>query len=257
MNEALLSYALSAAGYAGALSLGKKVFARFAFLALAAGCAMNILMIRDRWVSLGHAPLVSLYDIMLVLASGITLLSAVIEYRRKIAAAGLFAGVTALLLLGYASTLDAGIRPLVPALRSNILVFHVGAYLIGYAACALAFAASAAYLLACRNPDLGFRAAVFARLARGCILFAFPFLTAGISLGMVWANSAWGRYWGWDPKESWSLITWLIYGYCVHMLLLREGGGRRTAWLSIAGFSAILFTLLGVNTFLSGLHSYR
>ena len=87
------------------------------------------------------------------------------------------------------------------------------------------------------------------------IMFGFLFLSAGIITGAVWANSAWGRYWGWDPKETWSLITWFIYATLLHAKLMRGWHGRRIAFLSILGFFAVLFTYFGVNL-LPGLHSY-
>jgi len=86
-------------------------------------------------------------------------------------------------------------------------------------------------------------------------MFGFLFLTIGIITGAVWANSAWGRYWGWDPKETWSLITWFIYASLLHARMMRGWRGRRIAYLSIVGFVAVLFTYFGVN-YLPGLHSY-
>jgi cytochrome c-type biogenesis protein CcsB len=87
------------------------------------------------------------------------------------------------------------------------------------------------------------------------VMFGFLFLSAGIITGAVWAHSAWGRYWGWDPKETWSLITWFIYATLLHAKLMRGWHGRRIAFLSILGFFAVLFTYFGVNL-LPGLHSY-
>ena len=87
-------------------------------------------------------------------------------------------------------------------------------------------------------------------------LFGFLFLSVGIITGAVWANSAWGRYWGWDPKETWSLITWFIYAALLHARLLKGWHGRRIAWLAVLGFMAVLFTYFGVSFLLTGLHSY-
>jgi cytochrome c-type biogenesis protein CcsB len=86
-------------------------------------------------------------------------------------------------------------------------------------------------------------------------MFGFLFLSAGIITGAVWANSAWGRYWGWDPKETWSLITWFVYATLLHARLTRGWHGKRIAFLSMVGFAAVLFTYFGVNL-LPGLHSY-
>jgi cytochrome c-type biogenesis protein CcsB len=87
------------------------------------------------------------------------------------------------------------------------------------------------------------------------VMFGFLFLSVGIITGAVWAHSAWGRYWGWDPKETWSLITWFVYATLLHARMMRGWRGKRTAILSIGGFAAVLFTYFGVNL-LPGLHSY-
>ena len=92
-------------------------------------------------------------------------------------------------------------------------------------------------------------------LTHQTVMFGFIFLSVGIITGAVWANSAWGRYWGWDPKETWSLITWFIYATLLHARLMRGWQGRRIAYLSVLGFMAVLFTYFGVNL-LPGLHSY-
>ena len=89
------------------------------------------------------------------------------------------------------------------------------------------------------------------------ILFGFLWLSAGIITGAVWANSAWGTYWSWDPKETWSLITWFVYAALLHGRLTTGWQGRRAAIFAIAGFVVLLFTFLGVNLLLPGLHSYN
>jgi cytochrome c-type biogenesis protein CcsB len=96
---------------------------------------------------------------------------------------------------------------------------------------------------------------VLDELTHQLIMFGFLFLSVGIITGAVWANSAWGRYWGWDPKETWSLITWFVYAVLLHARLLRGWRGKRIAVLSIVGFAAVIFTYFGVNL-LPGLHSY-
>lgn len=88
------------------------------------------------------------------------------------------------------------------------------------------------------------------------IMFGFPFLSAGIITGSIWANEAWGRYWYWDPKETWSLITWLIYFVYIHLRFMRGWRGAKLSWFSILGFFAMLFTFFGVSYILPGLHSY-
>ena len=102
-----------------------------------------------------------------------------------------------------------------------------------------------------RFPDLR----VLDELGYQLILLGFLFLSVGIITGAVWANSAWGRYWGWDPKETWSLITWFVYATLLHARLMRGWHGKRIAFLSMIGFAAVLFTYFGVNL-LPGRHSY-
>lgn len=94
------------------------------------------------------------------------------------------------------------------------------------------------------------------KLIHGSITFGFPFLTMGILSGAVWANEAWGNYWSWDPKETWSLITWLIYAIYLHIRYKGGWQGTQMSWLSVIGFLSVLFTYFGVNYLLSGLHSY-
>ncbi len=93
-------------------------------------------------------------------------------------------------------------------------------------------------------------------LTHKTIVFGFMWLSAGIITGAVWANEAWGTYWSWDPKETWSIITWFLYALTLHARFTRGWRGRRIAWLAILGFLAVFFTYFGVNFFLSGLHSY-
>jgi len=177
---------------------------------------------------------------------------------RTIAACLLFGAATALLAaltLAYASTYhDHAIKPLMPALRSNWLTFHVLTVFLGYGGFGVAFASSAGYLItANRRTEL---ADAFDTATAKTISFGFLFLTIGIIAGAVWANSAWGTYWSWDPKETWSLITWFIYAVFLHCRFMRGWKGKRAAWISVLGFASVIFTYLGVNYLLSGLHSY-
>ena len=147
-------------------------------------------------------------------------------------------------------------------LKSNWLIAHVITCFVGYAAFAIGFGVSILYLLKQRKSSgeggwIGFLPDVNAldALSYQLVILGFMFLTIGIITGSVWANSAWGRYWGWDPKETWSLITWIIYAALLHTRNMRGWRGTRIAWLSIIGFGAVMFTYFGVN-YLPGLHSY-
>lgn len=234
------------------------------------GICGNTLGIILRWMEsyqlgIGHAPLSNLYESLVFFSLTIIILYQVIEWKYKTPIIGAFATPLAFLSMAYASlspNISDTIQPLLPALKSNWLIAHVVACFIGYAAFAIAFAISIMYLLKIKDtedrstllarfPDL----TVLDELTHQMIMFGFLFLSIGIITGAVWANSAWGRYWGWDPKETWSLITWFLYATILHARMMRGWYGRRIALLSIIGFAAVLFTYFGVN-YLPGLHSY-
>ena len=223
-----------------------------------------------RWVEsyslgVGHAPLSNLYESLVFFAWSIATLYLFVERKVKNRVVGAFTMPLAFLTLAYASLspgISSRIQPLLPALKSNWLIAHVIACFIGYAAFAIAFGISIMYLLRQRESssqskliDRFPKANVLDDLTHQMVMFGFLFLSAGIITGAVWANSAWGRYWGWDPKETWSLITWFVYATLLHAKMMRGWHGRRIAYLSIIGFGAVLFTYFGVNL-LPGLHSY-
>jgi cytochrome c-type biogenesis protein CcsB len=234
------------------------------------GLAGNIVGIVMRWVEsyqlgFGHAPLSNLYESLVFFAGTIVLIYLVIERKYRNGVIGAFVAPLALLSMSYASlspNISDRIQPLIPALKSNWLIAHVIACFIGYGAFAVAFGVSLMYLMKQKSADdTGSMmshlpdAKVLDELNHQLVMFGFLFLSAGIITGAVWANSAWGRYWGWDPKETWSLITWFVYATLLHARMMRGWRGKRTAILSIGGFAAVLFTYFGVNL-LPGLHSY-
>ena len=234
------------------------------------GAAANLLGIVIRWMEsykmgIGHAPLSNLYESLIFFSLVVTLIYLIIEKRYHSYSIGVFVSPLAILAIAYASlspSINDQIRPLIPALKSNWLIAHVVTCFIGYAAFATAFALSIMYLLRSHQGEatVGIIAKfppepILDELTHRMVLFGFLFLSMGIITGAVWANSAWGRYWGWDPKETWSLITWFIYATLLHARLMRGWEGRRIAYLSISGFAAVLFTYFGVNL-LPGLHSY-
>ncbi|MCP4688449.1 MAG: c-type cytochrome biogenesis protein CcsB [Desulfobacterales bacterium] len=171
----------------------------------------------------------------------------------------------AFLAMAYASlspNISDRIQPLIPALKSNWLIAHVITCFLGCAAFAAAFGFSLMFLL--KKMDAGRDNGILAMfpvsgvlddLTHRMVMFGFLFLTIGIITGSVWANSARGTYWSWDPKETWSLITWFVYATLLHVRITLSWRGDRIAWLSILGFAAVLFTYFGVN-YLPGLHGY-
>ena len=263
-------YGLSAILYITAW-IFKKTFpgllATWTALLGAMGNAAGIIM---RWVEsyklgIGHAPLSNMYESLVFFSFTIAVIYLVIERTYKKRIIGAFAMPIVFLSIAYASlspNINDKIQPLIPALKSNWLIAHVMTCFLGYAAFAIAFGISLMYLLACGD-ERGkgyllshFPAPAFLdHLTHQMVTFGFLFLSIGIITGAVWANAAWGSYWSWDPKETWSLITWFIYATLLHARLMRGWHGKRIAYVSIIGFMAVLFTYFGVNL-LPGLHSY-
>ncbi|MEE8551817.1 MAG: c-type cytochrome biogenesis protein CcsB [Desulfobacterales bacterium] len=263
-------YGLAAFFYIAHWVFRKDVLAKLATWTAFIGVIGNTVGIILRWVEsyqlgIGHAPLSNLYESLIFFSWTIVVIYLIIERRHKSRIIGAFTTPLAFLAMAYASmspNISNQIQPLLPALKSNWLIAHVIACFIGYASFAIAFGISWMYLF--KQRDTGGESRLLAHFPKHNILdelnhqlvmFGFLFLTTGIITGAVWANSAWGRYWGWDPKETWSLITWFIYATLLHARLMRGWHGKRIAYLSIIGFAAVLFTYFGVN-YLPGLHSY-
>lgn len=228
-------------------------------ICLSAGLVVQTAYMIWRWQEAGRAPFSNMFESLVLFAWAVVAVYLILGLRLRIPALGAAASLVSVLALAYASTYqDSTIRPLMPALRSNWLTFHVFTVFLGYGAFAVACVASLGYLFVARS---GSRARVetvdgFDAATTKTIAFGFLFLTVGIMSGAVWANSAWGTYWSWDPKETWSLITWFIYAVFLHCRYMRGWKGHRAAWISVAGFASVLFTYFGVNYLLSGLHSY-
>lgn len=203
-----------------------------------------------RWQAAGRPPLANMFESLVVFAWAIGCAGIFIDLRYKIKNINALVSLMALLSLGAASLLDKEIVPLMPALKSNWLTIHVLTCFVGYAALTVGFVASLALLFSKTDNE---RLDI---ISYKMIAFGFLFLTLGIITGAVWANSAWGTYWSWDPKETWSLITWIVYAIYLHLRLRRGFRGKKAAWLSVTGFLAMIFTYFGVNYLLSGLHSY-
>jgi cytochrome c-type biogenesis protein CcsB len=240
-----------------------------------AGLAVQTVAIGLRWkesydIGFGHAPLSNLYESVVFFSWTIILIYLLIDLKYKYRIVGAFVVPFALLGMAWAQLgLNTGIEPLVPALQSNWLLYHVVTCFLGYAAFAVACGVSIMYLIKAHHEanssttsSAGGLMALFPPtrvlddLNYRAIMIGFPLLTIGIITGAAWADYAWGTYWSWDPKETWSLIVWFIYAAFLHARFTKGWVGKRAAWLSIIGFAATIFCYLGVNLFLSGLHSY-
>lgn len=255
--------------YIAAWVFKKSLPGKLATITLAIAAAGNLAGILLRWVEshqmgIGRAPLTNLYESLIFFALTIAVLYLFVEFKHKIRVIGAVAALISFLSMAYAALkLNNAIQPLIPALQSNWLIAHVMACFIGYAAFTIAFGISIMFLL--KSTGGAPSSAVMGRipafdilddLTHQMVTFGFLFLSIGIITGAVWADQAWGRYWGWDPKETWSLVTWLIYATLLHARLMRGWKGKKIAILSFVGFLAMLFTYFGVNL-LPGLHSYQ
>jgi cytochrome c-type biogenesis protein CcsB len=263
-------YGLAAFLYLAAWVFKKTLPGKLATWTALVAVVGNTVGIILRWIEsyrlgIGHAPLSNLYESLVFFAWTIGVIYLVIERRYGTRAIGAFATPLAFLAMAYASlspNISDKIQPLLPALKSNWLIAHVITCFVGYASFGIAFGVSIMFLFRQKDKEgqsLLFqhfpKANILDELNHQLVMFGFLFLSIGIITGAVWANSAWGRYWGWDPKETWSLITWFVYATLLHARLMRGWYGKRIAYLSIIGFVAVLFTYFGVN-YLPGLHSY-
>lgn len=210
-----------------------------------------------RSVESGHGPFSNMYEFSLAFAWGALAMYLYFEVKFHLKSLGLLVMPVTLGMLIYATTVPDRIDPLVPALQNNLLLtIHVATAVIAYGAFALGFASAVLYLV---QKDNRFRwlprRSVLDEMGYRSVMVGFPMMAAVIVLGAVWAEIAWGTYWSWDPKETASLVTWLLYGGYLHARVMRGWKGDRSAALLILGFGATMFTYYG-NLFFSGLHSY-
>ena len=227
-----------------------------------------------RGVAARRVPYVSMYEYLMAFAWAAALLYLVMRARARARrvdwdTAGALVFTLVAGLLGYGSKLPTEMKQveaLMPVLRSNWLIFHILTAVVGYGAAGVAAAFSLLYCvrsiwsraagpLAARLPN----AAALDAAAYRCILFAFPFLALLNITGAIWGYDAWGRYWGWDPKETWSLITLFVYIFYLHARLRAGWRGVKVNAVVLVAFAAVMFTFIGVNrlaAFSQSLHSY-
>lgn len=215
-----------------------------------------------RGIGAGRLPLTNQYEFATSFAWGLCLVSLVFIWRFKFPVIGTFAAPIILLLIGYAAMQSREVKALMPALRSSWLGFHVSTAIIAYGSFGVSAVLGLIFLLRERMKNQGFwDKHVPARekldlISYRSVCLGLLFLTFTIITGAIWAEQAWGSYWSWDPKETWSLVTWLIYATYLHLRIRRGWKGRTAAIFAVVGFVCVLFTYVGVNTLLPGLHSY-
>ncbi|MGB9629188.1 MAG: c-type cytochrome biogenesis protein CcsB [Thermodesulfobacteriota bacterium] len=270
-NISMFIYLLCFLGYLIFITSQKKSLGMASTFLLTSGWILHTIGLILRWIEThqtgyGYIPLSNMYESLVFFSWAIVLVYLIIEFIYHQKVIGVLVTPFAFLSIALTSIVpgvDAKITPLIPALQSNWLTIHVTTCFFGYAAFAVSFGISLIYLFREKReaqkkgisswlPSI----ALLDEINYKSIIIGFPMLTVGIITGAAWANYAWGSYWSWDPKETWSLITWFIYAAFLHARFTRDWRGRKSAILSIIGFASVWFTYFGVNYLLSGLHSY-
>lgn len=203
-------------------------------------------------------PLSNQFEFATAFAWGIGLMHILLRVRLKQEWISMVSLPAVFLLASYAALLPRDINELMPALRSAWFGLHIGAAVFSYASFVLAGALGIRYLTLFRKDAAGqaeqLREVDY--LSYRLIAFGFLMLTVVILSGCIWAEQAWSAFWTWDPKETWALITWIIYAIYLHQRLRKKWQGKRMAYFSITAIICVLFTFIGVNQLLPGLHTY-
>ena len=228
-----------------------------------------------RGILMGRLPMANQYEFSTAFSWALALVSLVFIQKFRFPVLGAFASPVTLLLAVYAGVqklnelkvIAAGgvdsIRNLMPALRSSWLGIHVSTVIIAYGAFGVSFVLSIIFLLRDKMKENGFwdqhipKKEKLDTISYRCVSLGMMFLTVTIGFGGIWAENAWGSYWTWDPKETWALVTWVIYLVYLHLRIRKGWSGKTAAIFGVAGFICVLFTYIGVNTLLPGLHSYK
>ena len=283
---------LALAAFVLHLGLRKDGFKKAGMAAMAVALVGSFITLWCRALIAQHAPWSNLWESMITMLFASLIFYFVVEVWYKPRYFGVVAAPLVLILIGGASLLPEnfkGAAPLMPALQSYWIKVHVLFMLFSYAAFTMSFAAAMAYFFFSwkakkeRREEVlmasgggaavlaggpgapatgggkgtyGDQLAFFDELTYRLILMGFPLLMIGIITGAMWANGAWGTYWSWDPKETWSLITWFVYAAYLHARLTHDWTGDKAAGLAALGFVSMIVTYIGVNYLSSGLHSY-
>ncbi|GAA2025558.1 c-type cytochrome biogenesis protein CcsB [Nocardiopsis rhodophaea] len=248
----------------------RHVVGKIALALTFAAFAVNLVQIVTRGLAVDRWPWGNMFEfvVALCLCAVTAFLFAAVRYQARYL--GMFVLIPVILLLGIAvKWLYTEAGPLIPALDSYWIPIHVSALILASGGFMVSGAAAITYLVSNRTElkrAAGERVTGIAarlpspelldRVSHRFILFAFPLWTFGVIAGAIWADEAWGRFWGWDPKEVWSFITWTVYAAYLHARATAGWRGSKATWIGLIGFACLLFNFFGVNYMFSGLHSY-
>nr|P31564.1 RecName: Full=Cytochrome c biogenesis protein CcsA [Galdieria sulphuraria]pir/S25309/ cytochrome c-type synthesis protein homolog - red alga (Cyanidium caldarium) chloroplast [Cyanidium caldarium]AAB50634.1 hypothetical 35 kda protein [Cyanidium caldarium]WDA99508.1 cytochrome c biogenesis protein [Galdieria yellowstonensis]CAA40439.1 ORF 921 [Cyanidium caldarium] len=286
LNISFLSLFISMICYWLVIAFPKKIFfLKFAHFEVSLANILLVYLLAYRWLKYSYFPLSNLYESLLFLSWSLTTIQLILEFKFKHKLIGAIASPISTLTLAFSSFFlpkyMQEVSPLIPALKSNWLLMHVSVILISYAMLLIGSLLSILFLLLSRNNKLNYTKNnnlttasnsndtlilknedklnllnTIDNLSYRIIGLGFPFLTIGIISGAVWANEAWGSYWSWDPKETWALITWIIFAIYLHTRINKSWQGKKSAIVAGFGFVVVWICYLGVNFLGKGLHSY-
>ena len=258
----MVAYLIAMIAYALFFILKKNAAGKVANLAVIAGFVCHTFALITRGIGAGRLPMTNQYEFATSFAWGICLCYLLFLWKYKFQALGTFVMPVIFFIIGYAAMQSKEVRELMPALRSNWLALHVSSAIISYGAFGVSFAVSLMFLFREKMAGNSFweehipAAEKLDLISYRAVSLGFLFLTFVMVSGAIWAERAWGSYWSWDPKETWSFVTWIIYAIYLHLRLSRGWKDKRAAIFAVIGFICVIFTYIGVNTFLPGIHSY-
>ena len=252
---ALILYFIATVLELGGMVFKKEKITRIAWWIFVAGAVLNTVYLVVRGVMAGRLPLSNQFEFSTAFAWGVAVILIVLQLKSKAEWMRAAAMPVAFLILSYAALQPREITELMPALKSAWFGLHIGSAVFSYAAFVLAGCGGLRWLLQEKKASQ----AALVQLDYLCyrlVALGFLLLTIVILSGAIWAEQAWSAFWTWDPKETWALITWILYAIYLHLRLRKKLSGKVMAWYVVIAVPVVLFTFVGVNTLLPGLHSY-
>lgn len=259
---AMVGYLISMVLYAFFFVMKKEKPGKIADIVVTIAFIFHTAAMITRGIGAGRLPLTNQYEFATSFAWGICACYLVFLFKYKFRALGTFVTPVIFLIIGYAAMQSREVRELMPALRSNWLAIHVSSAIVSYGAFGVSFAVSLMFLMRVKMKNNSFwnehipQEQRLDLISYRAVSLGFLFLTFVMISGAIWAERAWGSYWSWDPKETWSFITWIIYAIYLHLRISKGWKGKSAAIFAVIGFICVIFTYIGVNTLLPGVHSY-
>lgn len=261
-TAAMLLYFASMIGYIAYIAFKKEILAKIFYIVMLVCFVLHTAALVCRGIGAGRLPMTDRYEFATCFAWGLCLVRLVFIKKYRLDVLGAFSAPVIFLVIGYAAMQSKDVHELMPSLQSNWLGFHVSTAILSYGAFGVSFAVALVFLLRDRIAKGSFldrhipSQDKLDMIGYRSVSVGLLFLTFCIISGAIWAERAWGSYWSWDPKETWSLITWLIYAVYLHQRIRKGRKGKSAAVFALIGFVCVLFTYIGVNTLIPGIHSY-